>query len=177
MRTHRRGWLGDFILWGGLGLLVLGINVPADAQDRFNPNQPDFYTRPKVSPYVNMVNPLLGPTFMRYNFVKQEQETRAGITADRAALQEQQYQLEQQQKELEQERQTRQGSPQGRQSAGGSGRGLEDPRVGGPVRRIAHGGYSANRLKGHSYNTRPTGHRRRVNDTQVIGRFPRTSDR
>ena len=146
------------------------------AQDRYNPNQPDFYTRPKVSPYVNMLNPLLGPDFMRYNFVKQEQDTRAGITSDRAALQEQQYQLERQQKEIEQERNSRERQARmGR--AGGGKAGPQDPRVGGPVRRSAHGGYSASRLKGHSYNTRSTGHPVRYNDTQVIGRVPRAGTR
>jgi hypothetical protein len=146
------------------------------AQDRYNPNQPDFYTRPKVSPYVNMLNPLLGPNFMRYNFVKQEQDTRAGITSDRAALQEQQYQLEQQQKEIEQERNSRDRQTRMGQAGGGKG-GLQDPRVGGPVRRSAHGGYSASRLKGHSYNTRSTGHPVRFNDKQVIGRVPRAGTR
>ena len=142
------------------------------AQDRYNPNQPDFYTRPKVSPYVNMLNPLLGPSFMRYNFVKQEQETRAGITSDRAALQEQRLQLERQQREIEQDRQSRKGQ------AGMTGKDRpQDPRVGGPVRRSAHGVYSASRLKGHSYNTRSTGHTVRFNDKQVIGRVPRAGTR
>jgi hypothetical protein len=113
---------------------------------------------------------------MRYNFVKQEQDTRAGITGDRAALQEQQYQLEQQQKELEQDRKIR--DKQDRSGRAGGGKdGPQDPRVGGPVRRSAHGGYSANRLKGHSYNTRPTGHRVRFNDKEVIGRAPRSGGR
>ena len=175
MWTRRSGTVGQMPFWVCCVLLMLCAASPAAAQNQYNPNQPDFYTRPKVSPYVNMANPLLGPAFMRYNFVKQEQATRAGITADRAKLQEQQYQLEKQQKEIEQERQARQKQPQGRQSAGNSGQGLQDPRVGGPVRRSAHGGYTAHRLKGHSYNTRPTGHRPRVNDTQVIGRVPRAS--
>lgn len=146
------------------------------AQDRYNPNQPDFYTRPKVSPYVNMLNPLLGPSFMRYNFVKQEQDTRAGITSDRAALQEQQLQLERQQREIEQDRQSR--DRQARPGQAGAGKdGPQDPRVGGPVRRSAHGGYSASRLQGHSYNTRSTGHPVRYNDTRVISRVPRAGTR
>ena len=158
-----------------LAFLCGGVSGLA-AQDRYNPNQPDFYTRPKVSPYINMLNPLLGPEFMRYNFVKQEQDTQAGITSDRAALQEQQYQLEQQQKELEQDRKIR--GKQDRSGRAGSGKdNPQDPRVGGPVRRSAHGGYSASRLKGHSNNTRPTGHRVRFNDKEVIGRAPRSGGR
>ena len=154
-------------------LLLAWITVlPALAQNRYNPNQPDFYTRPKVSPYINMLNPLLGPEFMRYNFVKQEQDTRTGITTDRGAIEEQQRQLDQQRKEIEQDRQTRDKETRGRQAED-----PQDPRVGGPVRRSPHGGYTAHRLKGHSHNTRPTGHRPRVNDKQVIGRVPRTSSR
>ena len=168
----------SFLLTGCLLLLAVFCGDVSElvAQNRYNPNQPDFYTRPKVSPYINMLNPLLGPEFMRYNFVKQEQDTRAGITSDRAALQEQQYQLQQQQTELEQDRKIR--DKQDRSGRAGGGKdGPQDPRVGGPVRRSAHGGYSAHRLKGHSYNTRPTGHRVRFNDKEVIGRAPRSGGR
>jgi hypothetical protein len=168
----------SFLLTGCLLLLAVFCGDVSElvAQNRYNPNQPDFYTRPKVSPYINMLNPLLGPEFMRYNFVKQEQDTRAGITSDRSALQEQQYQLEQQQKELEQDRKIR--DKQDRSGRAGGGKdGPQDPRGGGPVRRSAHGGYSAHRLKGHSYNTRPTGHTVRFNDKQVVGRAPRSGGR
>ena len=167
--------------WEALAvLLAAGLCVdagPLFAQESYNPSQPDFYTRPKVSPYVNMLNPMLGPTFMRYNFVKQEQDTRAGITSDRAALQEQQLQLERQQREIEQDRQSRDRQARSGQAGGSAKDGPQDPRVGGPVRRSAHGGYSASRLKGHSFNTRSTGHPIRYNDTRVIGRVPRAGTR
>ena len=174
-------WVVLAVLFITAGLCVVCVNPGSlFAQERFNPSQPDFYTRPKVSPYVNMLNPLLGPTFMRYNFVKQEQDTRAGITSDRATLQEQQLQLERQQREIEQDRQSRDRQARSGQAggAGGAGKdGPQDPRVGGPVRRSAHGGYSASRLKGHSYNTRSTGHPVRYNDTRVISRVPRAGSR
>ena len=174
--THRIQRKLGFTVAVVLLAVCCGDVAEVSSQDRYNPNQPDFYTRPKVSPYVNMLNPLLGPDFMRYNFVKQEQETRAGITSDRAALQEQQYQLEKQQKEIELERKSR--DKQAGSGRGGRGKeGPQDPRVGGPVRRSAHGGYSASRLKGHSYNTRSTGHPVRFNDKQVIGRVPRAGSR
>ncbi len=167
--------------WAVLAVIfATGLCVDAgllSAQERYNPSQPDFYTRTKVSPYVNMLNPLLGPTFMRYNFVKQEQDTRTGITSDRAALQEQQLQLERQQREIDEDRQSRDRQARSGQKGGSAKDRPLDPRVGGPVRRSAHGGYSASRLKGHSYNTRSTGHPVRFNDTQVIGRVPRAGSR
>ena len=168
--------------WAVLAVLFVAAGLCVDAgllfaQERYNPSQPDFYTRPKVSPYVNMLNPLLGPTFMRYNFVKQEQDTRTGITSDRATLQDQQLQLERQQREIEQDRQSRDRQARSGQAGGSAKDGPQDPRVGGPVRRSAHGGYSASRLQGHSFNTRSTGHPIRYNDTRVIGRVPRAGTR
>jgi hypothetical protein len=169
-----------YLLFRGLGLAVLlgglcgsglfsPLCVTAAAQNRYNRNQPDFYTRPKVSPYLDMLNPLLGPLPLRYQIVKQQQETREGIKQGRRAIEQQQLQLQDQDRKLEeQERKAAVGKP------GAAPRGaLEDPRVGGPQRRSPFGDAYGHPQKGHSQTTRSTGHPVRFADPRVLNRSPR----
>lgn len=159
--------LGLVVLLGGL--CVTDLCVTAAAQNSYNPNQPDFYTRPKVSPYLNMLNPLLGPLPVRYQILQQQQETREGIKQDRRAIDQQQLQLQDQARKLEeQERKAAAGRP-GTVPQGA----LQDPRVGGPQRRSPFGYAYGHPQTGHSQTARRTGHSVRFGDPRVLNRSPR----
>lgn len=132
-----------------IAVSCLGISATASAQ--FDPNLPDFYTRPIVSPYLDMLNPNLGPDFMRYNRnIRRDLDVRQGITQNRYDYFQQQRQIQEQSQQFKLDRQ-RDGAG-GRGTGGQSGRHVE-PRRFNPFFRPSH-----NPLTGASNNIRATGH-------------------
>jgi len=131
--------------------MCLGSASIATAQGQFDPNLPDFYTRPIVSPYLDMFNENLGPGFMRFNRnIQRDLDVRQGITQNRYDYFQQQRQIQDQARQFELERQ--------RDAAGGQGGAGQAGRFGEPRRFNPFFRPSYNPLTGASNNIRPTGH-------------------
>ena len=100
------------------------------AQYQDNRVMPDFYTRPTVSPYLDLLNPGLGPINLRYQSLRNKQ---AAQKNEKQAQVNYQTQLQQQtERDRKYEEDKRAAELRSKKLAEGS---VNDPRVGGPERR------------------------------------------
>jgi hypothetical protein len=141
-------------------VVAAGLTGTAHAQYQNNSTLPDFYTRPVVSPYLDMLNPGLGPSFLRYNSVRQKQATLNNERQTQTNYQKQQTQFVDRKRQYEEDQRAAEAK---RKSQGE----VEDPRVGSPRHRSPFYQPAADRNSGNSYNIRPTGHTVRYGDRRV----------
>ena len=145
-------------------VVAAGLTGTAQAQDQNKSTLPDFYTRPVVSPYLDMLNPGLGPSFLRYNSVRQKQATLNNERKTQTNYQKQQQQFVDRKRQYEEDQRAAEAKRKAQEGVEGSG---GDPRVGGPQRRSPFYQPAADRNSGNSYNIRPTGHTVRYGDRRV----------
>jgi len=149
--------------------IVSGSASTALAQYQDSRTMPDFYTRPSVSPYLDMLNPGLGPTFLRYQSVKNKQAALNNEKQAQLKYQTQQQQRAEQDRKYEEDK--RSAELRSKKPAEGS---ANDPRVGGPERRSPFYLPTGDRTNGFARDMRPTGHSVRYGDRRV-NRSPRTT--